>query len=146
MIYFFFILVVFAVGGLVWFKFHYKKLLKYFLEDSKTTTLEAIILESLERSIFPLFFGFVHAIFIENLLCQSIILGVIEAIYLCFKVYGLRSYSTRYKFRVVMLAFSSLLRMVLIITLFMYESQGHPTVINLMHFDLVWLYVISWAV
>lgn len=44
MLLFFFLLLVFTVGGLVWFKFHYKKLVKYFMEDSKTTSLKAITL------------------------------------------------------------------------------------------------------
>ena len=39
MLLFFWVLLVFTVGGLVWFKFHYKKLLKYFMEDSRKTSL-----------------------------------------------------------------------------------------------------------
>ena len=44
MIFFFFFLIVFVVGGLVWFHFHYKKVLKYFMEDSQKYTLESIFL------------------------------------------------------------------------------------------------------
>ena len=120
MVYFFFLLIVFAVGGLVWFKFHYKKLLKYFMEDSKNTSLQAILFESFERSIFPLLFGCIHAIFLDDLMCQSIILGAVEIFYLSIKVIGMRAESARYKFRVVMLAFTSLLRIVLLTTLVMY--------------------------
>jgi len=62
MIYFFFLMVVFSVGGLVFFFFHYRKLVKYFMEDSEKFTLKAVLLESLERSTFPLLFGAIHAI------------------------------------------------------------------------------------
>ena len=47
MIYFFFLVLVSSIGGFLWFFFHYKKLVKYFLEDSEKASLEAIILESL---------------------------------------------------------------------------------------------------
>ena len=64
MIYFFFFLVVFSIGGLIFFFYHYRKLVKYFLEDSEKFTLGAVFLESLERSIFPLILGAVHALFL----------------------------------------------------------------------------------
>ena len=35
LVYFFALLVLSSVGGLLWFLYHYRKLLKYFLEDSK---------------------------------------------------------------------------------------------------------------
>lgn len=35
MIYFFFLMLVFSIGGLLWFFYHYRKLVKYFMEDSK---------------------------------------------------------------------------------------------------------------
>ena len=35
MIYFFFFVILFAVGGMLWIFYHYRKLIKYFLEDSK---------------------------------------------------------------------------------------------------------------
>ena len=47
MIYFFFLLIVFSVAGLLFFAYHYRKLVKYFLEDSKDTSFQAIILEGL---------------------------------------------------------------------------------------------------
>ena len=44
MVYFFFVLILFSVGGLVLFSIHYKKLIKYFAEDSKVTTMPALVL------------------------------------------------------------------------------------------------------
>ena len=44
MLYFFFILIIFAIVGLVFLSVHYKKLIKYLAEDSKVTTLEALVL------------------------------------------------------------------------------------------------------
>ena len=44
MIYFFFILIVFSVAGLLFCAYHYRKLVKYFMEDSKETNMEAVIL------------------------------------------------------------------------------------------------------
>ena len=44
MIYFFFILIVFSVAGLLFFTYHYRKLVKYFMEDSKETNMEAVVL------------------------------------------------------------------------------------------------------
>ena len=120
MLLFFFLLLIFTVGGLVWFKFHYKKLLKYFMEDAKTTSLEAILIESLERSVFPLLFGCAHALLIDHLLLQSIVLGVIEVSYFCSRVYALRSMVVKYRFKVVMLSISSLLRMVFISTFYLF--------------------------
>lgn len=40
-------------------------------------TLEAIFLESLERSVFPLLFGCFHALLIDDLAIQSIVLTFI---------------------------------------------------------------------
>ena len=44
MIYFFFFLIIFSVGGLLFFTFHYRKLVKYFLEDSKENNMGAVVL------------------------------------------------------------------------------------------------------
>ena len=44
MLLFFFFLLVFSVSGLTWFWFHYRKLVKYFMEDCKIVSLEAIFL------------------------------------------------------------------------------------------------------
>lgn len=46
MIYFFFAAVVFGVGGLLYFKFYYKKLIKYFTEEYKKISLVLLMLES----------------------------------------------------------------------------------------------------
>ena len=53
MIYFFFMLVLFSVEGLLFCLFHLSKLVKYFIEDSKTVSIKAIVIESLERSVYP---------------------------------------------------------------------------------------------
>lgn len=47
MIYFFFLLIVFSVGGLLFFIFNYRKLVKYFLEDSQEYNVKAVVFESL---------------------------------------------------------------------------------------------------
>jgi hypothetical protein len=145
MIFFFFFLVVFSVGGLVWFRFHYKKLMKYFMEDWNSFKLKYIVLEAMERSIFPLVFGSIHALLIDYLLVQSIVLGLVEICYFMSKMMTLKSHNSKYRFKIVMLALSSLIRMALILTLYLYESEGNPDVINLVHHDLVWSYLICWA-
>ena len=76
-IFFFFFLIVFCVGGFLWFLINYRKLVKYFLEDSQYTNMTAITLESLERAVYPLLFGAIHAILIDNLAHQTITLGVL---------------------------------------------------------------------
>ena len=146
MLIFFFFLLIFVVGGLTLFFVYYKKLVKYFMEDCKKVTLLAILLESLEKSIFPLLFGAVHALFIDDLFAQTVILGVIEACYFGTKMVLLRSDVAKSRFKVAMFSVSSLLRLVLIFTLYLYEKQGLPLVINLIHHDIVWLYIICWAV
>ena len=47
MIFFFFLLMVFSVGGLLFFTFNYGKLIKYFLEDSKFYNVKAVVFQSL---------------------------------------------------------------------------------------------------
>ena len=49
MLLFFFPLIIFTVGGLTFFLVHYKKLVKYFMEDCRKVSLLAILLESLEK-------------------------------------------------------------------------------------------------
>ena len=91
MLIFFFFLVLCSVSGLTLFLVHYRKLVKYFMEDCKKITLLAILFESLEKSIFPLLFGAVHALFIDDLFAQTVILGIIEACYFGTKLVVLRS-------------------------------------------------------
>lgn len=146
MIYFFFVIVVFSVGGLLFFFLHYKKLVKYFMEDSKVYTLTAIVLESFERSIFPLVFGALHAILIDNLLVQTIVLFLVECGYLGLKVAALKSKTSRYKFKVVLCAISSMLRLCFIVTFFVYEKAGLPFIINMIHYDIVCFYIVCWLV
>ena len=45
-----------------------------------------------------------------------------------------------------MLMMTSLLRLVFIATFYLYENQGNPFIINLIHYDVVWFYLICWAV
>ena len=120
MIYFFFFVIVFSVGGLVWFYFHYKKLVKYFMEDSERVGLQAMLFETLERAVFPLLFGAVHALLLENLFVQSIVLFSLESLYFLTKIFTLSSSTPRYKFKVTMLALTSLIRLAFIYTLYMY--------------------------
>ena len=145
-VYFFFLMVVFSVGGLLFFTFNYRKLVKYFLEDSKESNIEAVVIESLERSIYPLVFGCTHALFIDNLALQTIVLAMVELSYFLSKVYALRSVTPTYKFKVCMLLTTSFLRLIFITTFYIYEEQGNPVIINLLHYDLVWVYLICWLV
>ena len=146
MIYFFFLLIVFSVGGLLFFTFHYKKLIKYFLEDSKESNMGAVLFQSLERAIFPLAFGCVHALLLQHLFIQTIVLFVIESCYLASKMWVMRTVIPLYKFKVVMCALSSLVRLCFIVTFYLYEMQNYPGLINLVHKDLVILYIIFWLV
>lgn len=57
-----FLIIVFSVGGLLFLKFHYKKLIKYFVEYYGLSTA-ALFFESCERMIFPLLLGCVHAFY-----------------------------------------------------------------------------------
>ena len=118
MINFFFLLIVFAVGGLIFLRFHYKKLVKYMAEDSKAITLDALLLEALERSLFPIIFGSIHSLFLENLGLQSIILGAVEVAYFGSKLYSLRQNVSKYRFKILMLALTSILRMGFITTFY----------------------------
>ena len=120
MLLFFFPLIIFTVGGLTFFLVHYKKLVKYFMEDCRKVSLLAILLESLEKGIFPLIFGSIHALLLENLLAQTITLGAVEAAYFCVKLVTLGSGTAKYHFKVVMLSLTSLLRLVLIATFYLY--------------------------
>ena len=146
MLLFFFVMLVFSVSGLTLFFVHYKKLVSYFMEDCKIISLKAIMLESCEKSIFPLLFGGVHALLIDNILIQTITLGGIEFSYFIIKLLTLRSEATKFRFKVILYSFTSLLRLTLIITFYLYQNGEHPFIINLIHHDIVWLYIISWLV
>ena len=130
MIMFFGPVVMLSVGGFFLLKVHYKKLVKYFLEDSEKTSLEAVVLESLERALFPLVFGCIHAVLINDLALQTIVLLVVEILYFCVKGVALGSKTTKYKFKVFLLSLTSLLRMVFIVTFYLYETEGNPEIIN----------------
>ena len=77
---------------------------------------------------------------------QTITIGVVEAVYFSVKLVTLSSGTAKYHFKVVMLSLTSLLRLVLIATFYLYESDGNPHIINLIHHDIVWLYIICWGV
>jgi hypothetical protein len=47
MLFFFFLAVVFAIGGLIWFKVYYRKLVKYFTEEYTKVYIYLLVLESL---------------------------------------------------------------------------------------------------
>ena len=134
------------MGGFIFFFYHYRKLVKYFLEDSKETNMTALLLESLERAIFPLLFGCVHALFLSNLFTQTIVLFCVEALYLAARVYALLSIVPIYKFKVAMCLITSLIRLCFIGTFYLYKLYEHPAVMNLVHHDLVMMYLICWLV
>ena len=41
---------------------------------------------------------------------------------------------------------SSLMRMGFILTFYLYESTDHPQLMETIHFDMVWIYIICWIV
>ena len=142
----FFFLLVFSVSGLTLFFVYYKKLAKYFMEDCSKVSLLTILVESLEKSVFPLVFGAVHALFMDNLLIQTCLLFSVEACYLAVKMGALRSMLYKMRTKVVLLSLTSMLRMVFIVTFYLYDILGEPVLINLVHRDVFWLYLITWAV
>ena len=92
------------------------------MEDWNIFVLKAIFFETIERSVFPLIFGAIHAMLIDNLLIQTITLGFVEICYFLSKMMVLRLNLSNCSFKVAMLAVTSLLRMVLILTLYVYEA------------------------
>ena len=146
MLLFFFVMLVFSVSGLTLFFVHYKKLAKYFMEDYEKITLKAIMFESFEKSIFPLLFGCFHALLIDRKLTQTIVLGGIEFSYFIIKMFTLNSRASKSRLKIILFSLSSLLRLVLIFTLYLYEYDKSPFIINLVHHDIIWLYIIFWLV
>ena len=100
----------------------------------------------MERAVFPLLFGCIHAILIDNLFVQTVVLFIIEIAYFGTKIGALRSKTTRYKFKAVVCAVVSMLRLIFIATFYIYEEKNHPAIMNLVHHDVVGLYLISWIV
>lgn len=88
---FFFLLIVFVIGGMLWFRFHYRKLTKYFVEDFEVSVF-SIVLESFERSIFPLLFGSIHILLMDDLKLQTILLLILEISYLSVRIICIRSF------------------------------------------------------
>ena len=109
-------------------------------------SLFRIILESLEKTVFPVFFGATHAMLYDHLVCQTIMIGVIELGYALTKIYSLKLTIIDNKFRVLMLFLTSALRIVFIVTLFLFESTNQSEIINLIHIDWAWLYLACWGV
>lgn len=143
-VYFFFLTLFFSVGGLIWFKFHYKSLVKYFTEEYKSITLYLLTLETLEKSVFPFLFGAAHSLLLHNLPVQTIVLGCIEVCYLIGKVAWLKALGVLFKWKVGLLGTTSMLRMILIVTLYLYQANDAPAIINRVHHIVVWLYLICW--
>ena len=120
----FFFLMVFSVSGITLFFVHYKKLAKYFMEDCNKVSLLTVLFESLEKSVFPLIFGAVHALFMDSLLIQTVLLLVVEAGYLTANMLALRSIVYKIRMKVVLLSLTSVLRMIFIWTFYLYEELG----------------------
>jgi len=74
------------------------------------------------------------------------VLFLVESGYLALKVVYLRSSIPRYKFKVVLCSLSSMLRLCFIVTFFIYEEAGSPVIINLIHYDIVCIYLVCWLV
>lgn len=146
MIYFFFAAVVFGVGGLIYLKFHYRRLVKHFTEEYRRISLGLLMLETLEKSTFPLLFGCLHALLIDNLGVQTIMLGMTEVAYFMVKLLNLRALGVKFKLKVVLLSVTSLLRMGFILTFYLFETLSGPAVINTLHGGFIWLYLGCWAV
>ena len=73
-------------------------------------------------------------------------LFLIESCYLALKAIHLKSTIPKYKFKVMMCSLSSMLRLCFIATFFIYEEAGSPLIMNLIHYDIVCLYLICWMV
>lgn len=146
MVYFMWIAVVFGVGGLLYLKFHYGRLVKYFTEEYKMIRIDLLILETLEKSTFPLLFGCIHALLLDSLELQTIVLFCVEVAYYIVKLLNLRALAVKFKLKVVLLSVTSLLRMSFIVTFYLFEALSGPAVINEIHRELIWLYLLCWAV
>lgn len=69
---------------------------------------------------------------------------MVEVGYFYTKLVNQRALAVKFKLKIVLLSATSLLRMGFIVTLFLFEVKDQPEVINLIHHDLVCLYLISW--
>ena len=88
--------------------------------------MKAAVIESFDKLVYPLILGSIHALFLDSVGLQSIILGCLEVTYLTFKIYSLRSSVPASKLKVSLMAFLSLLRMGFISTFYLYERNGYP--------------------
>lgn len=142
MIYFFFLLMVFVIGGMLWVTFHYRKLTKYFVEDF-TPSISSVVLESMERSIFPLLFGCVHILLKDNRPMQAVVLTAVEICYLAMRVVSLRSLRAERRLKIYLSYCASLMRLIFIGTFYLFDIEGQPDVINTIHFNTIILYLIT---
>jgi hypothetical protein len=145
MIYFFFLTIFFSVVGLMFFLYHYRKLVKYFIEDSDKINMEAVVMESLERSVYPLLFGSIHALFLDSVGLQTIILGIVETTYFLAKIFALRSKIPKSKLKVCVLLISSLLRVGFILSFYMHHKNNGSELINFVHYQMVMIYTLCWV-
>jgi hypothetical protein len=83
--------------------------------------MEAVVIESLERSVYPLLFGSIHALFLDSLGLQTILLGIVETTYFLAKLFALRSTTPKSKLKVCLLLISSLLRLGFIISFYLFH-------------------------
>jgi uncharacterized membrane protein len=142
MVVFFFVLVVFVIGGMLWFRFHYRKLTKYFVEDFDVSAF-SVVLESFERSIFPLLFGSIHILLIEDLFLQTTFLGILEVSYLSVRLICIRSSEAHRRLKIWFSVTASLLRLSFIFTFYFYESRDQPVLINYIHMNTIVIYLIN---
>jgi len=98
----------------------------------------------LERSVYPFLFGSIHALFLDSLALQTLLLGIIETFYFLTKVYAVRSKIPNSKIKLVLLLISSLLRMGFIASFYLYEEDSYPEVIDVVHYEMVWSYILCW--
>lgn len=142
MLMFFFLLIVFVIGGMLWFRFHYRKLTKYFVEDFEVSVF-SIVLESFERSIFPLLFGSIHILLMDNLKLQTILLLILEISYLSVRIICIRSLQVQRRFKIWFSVSGSFLRLSFIATFYAYETENHPVMINYIHLNTIVIYLIN---
>ena len=73
-------------------------------------------------------------------------LFAVESSYLAVKLVALRSRLYKMRTKVVLLSLTSVLRLVFIATFYLYDQLGQSAIINLVHRDVFWLYIITWLV
>ena len=115
------------------------------MADSNESNMGAAIIESLERSVYPFIFGSVHALFLDSLGLQTIILACVETLYVSVRLYALRTTIPQIKLKVTTMMVSSFIRLGFIFSFYLYERYEYPSIINSIHFDMVWIYIACWV-